>query len=391
MRIAMIGQKGMPAKYGGVERHVHELSVRLVELGHDVTVYSRPWYTDKTITEFEGVNIQSINSIHTKHLDAITHTLVSTIHAICQNYDIIHYHGVGPALLSWIPRIFSPKTKVISTFHCIDRYHQKWNWFARLILRIGERATCTFAHKTITVSKSLKQYCFNEFNVETKYIPNGVSKQTKPEGNKILNDFGLEKEKYLLMVSRLVPHKGAHLLVEAFSNLKINHKEDSVIRDLKLVIVGGSAYTDDYVHNLHKQAGVCNDIIFTDYQSGENLRQFFGNCFSLVHPSMNEGLPITVLEAMSYSKPVLVSDIPEHLELIQDIRAIIFNKNDVQSIESKIYEFLHLPEEEREKIGRRNLKNVEKNYSWEIVVPQIDAVYNIVQPNKVLEYVRTVV
>ncbi len=390
MKVAMIGQKGMPAKYGGVERHVHELSIRLVEFGHDVTVYSRPWYTDKDITNFENVSIKSVPSIHTKNLDAISHTFISTIHAIFQNYDIIHYHGVGPSLLSWIPRIFAPKTKVISTFHCIDRYHQKWSWFARLMLRAGERASCGFAHKTITVSQSLKQYCLNEYNVETKYIPNGVVKQSKPEGNKILNDFGLEKEKYLLMVSRLVPHKGAHLLVEAFTNLKRKHRQDAAIQNLKLAIVGGSAYTDDYIRDLHRQASICNDIVFTDYQSGESLRQLFGNCLSLIHPSMNEGLPITVLEAMSYGKPALVSNIPEHLEMIHDSRTI-FNENDVQAIEDSIYEFINLSEDERSAIGKSNLKNMEKNYSWEIIVPQIDALYKVINPNKVMKHARKVV
>jgi len=158
MKIAMIGQKGIPAKYGGIEQHVQELSLRLVQAGQKVTVYSRKWYTEEGNHDFHGINVEITPNIHTNHLDAISHTFASTLDAIIQKYDIIHYHGVGPALLSWIPRVFAPNIKVVTTFHCIDRQHQKWGFFAKLMLRIGERAACKFAHETITVSRSLPNY-----------------------------------------------------------------------------------------------------------------------------------------------------------------------------------------------------------------------------------------
>ena len=138
MRIAMIGQKGIPAIYGGVEQHVQDLSMRLVKLGHEVTVYSRGWYTGKSNTQINGVQTKNIFSIHTKHLDTISHTFLCTINAIWNKFDVIHYHGVGPALLSWLPRILSTKTKVIVTFHSIDRYHQKWGPIAKFFLRLGK-------------------------------------------------------------------------------------------------------------------------------------------------------------------------------------------------------------------------------------------------------------
>ena len=125
MKIAMIGQKGIPVRYGGIERHVQELSLKLNKLGHSVFVYTRPYYTNKNLKEFKGVNLISLPSIHTKHLDAISHTFLATLDALRKDYDIIHYHGVGPSLLSWIPRIFKPRVKVVVTFHCIDRRHKK--------------------------------------------------------------------------------------------------------------------------------------------------------------------------------------------------------------------------------------------------------------------------
>ena len=247
MRIAMIGQKGMPASHGGVERHVHDLSVELAKTGHSVTVYSRSWYSqlsaDATV---EGVLVKHLPTLKTKHLDTISHALFASFHALFQGYDVVHYHGVGPSLVSWIPRLFS-KSKVVTTFHSIDRYHQKWGAFARLVLRLGEKAAVWFAHDTITVSRSLEMYCLNEFDQETVHIPNGVKKSNPTKDSTVLKKFGLKPNQYILMVSRLVPHKGAHLLVEAFTALKNANETNPAFTNLKLVIVGGSVYTNKYI------------------------------------------------------------------------------------------------------------------------------------------------
>lgn len=369
----MIGQKGIPAIYGGVERHVHDLAIHLAK-NHEVYVYSRKWYSNSQDQKFEGVNIIHTPTIHTKHLDAIINTFTSTIHALFQKYDIIHYHGVGPSLLSWIPRVFAPKTKVVTTFHSIDRYHQKWNFFAKLILRLGEKTACTFAHKTIAVSESIKQYCLNEFNKNVTYIPNGVNEKTTEIFENKLNQFHLQKNNYLVMVSRLVPHKGAHILIEAFQKLKSENKDNENIQKLKLAIVGGSAYTDTYIKKLHLQASNVNDIVFTDFQSGKTLEELYANSLALIHPSLNEGLPITVLQAMSYEMPTLVSTISEHLELIKNPK-MLFKENDAEALKKCLYEFLNLSEEERNKMGQENKQTIHKNYSWDVIVPQIEALY----------------
>src|SRR3989339_1395132 len=245
MRIAMIGQKGIPALYGGIERHVEDLSRELARQGHDILVYARSWYTPQAITNYRGVKIIHTPSWHTKHLDAITHTFFSTLHAIRQKPDIIHYHGVGPSLLSWLPRILSPRTKVIATFHCIDRYHQKWGWLARTILRLGEKTACLFPHQTISVSKTIEKYCQNEFNQFTVHIPNGVEKNDRPVGSSLLYQWNLEPNKYLLAVTRLVKHKGMHYLIDAWQIARQQHPE--LLSDHKLVIAGDSAFTDNYV------------------------------------------------------------------------------------------------------------------------------------------------
>lgn len=375
MKIAMIGQKGMPAKHGGVEQHVHGLATGLVKAGHAVTVYSRSWYTGETgDTKHDGVDVKHVGSIRTKHLDTISHTLLATLNAIRNKYDVIHYHGIGPSLLSWIPRVFSPHSKVVTTFHSIDRYHEKWNWFAKTCLRFSERTACAFAHETISVSRSLQQYCLNEFQTHTAYIPNAVSTADTITTQSHLASFGLAPQTYLVMVSRLVKHKGAHLLIKAFAHLKEKYKHDEKIKNLKLAIVGGSVYTDTYVRELHKSAGACNDIVFTDFQTGEALEELYKNAKVLVHPSLNEGLPVTVLQAMSYNVPVLVSDIPEHLEIIKDVR-VLFNENNIEAIEKAIMQFLSMPKETVEEITTLHRQMIERNYSWDGVVPQVIELY----------------
>lgn len=376
MKIAMIGQKGIPALYGGIERHVEELSAELVKQGHEVFVYARKWYTPKTSLVHRGIKLLHTPTIKTKHLDAIVHTFTSSLHAIFKSKpDVIHYHGVGPSLLAFLPRLLSPKTKVISTFHCIDRYHQKWGAIARLALWLGEKATCAFPHQTISVSKTIQNYCLNEYRKNTIYNPNGVNLEENP-GAEHLDKWGLQKGKYLLMVSRLVKHKGAHYLIDAWQRARKDASE--TMADLKLVIVGGSAFTDDYVKLLRHMAGRDNSIIFTEWQSGQALNSLYANALMLVHPSENEGLPITVLQAMSFGRPVLVSDIPEHQEVITDCRFWSANAS-VFALAKKIIELIQKPEL-LEKVGKQNLETVKTNFDWKDIAERAIEIYD--QANK---------
>lgn len=370
MKILMIGQKGIPTRYGGIERHVEELSLELTRLGHEVFVYSRAWYAPKNVKEYHGIKIIHTPSVHTKHLDAITHTLTSTLHALFQKPDVIHYHGVGPALLSWIPRLFLPKTKIIATFHCIDRYHQKWNAFARLTLRMGEWFTCHIPHATIAVSESLRNYCLNEHLCHTRYIPNGA-RVINEKLDELLSKFDLKPKKYLLMASRLVRHKGAHYLVAAWKNAK--QLEPQLLADYKLAIAGGSAFTDNYVKELRALADISDNIIFTGWVDGKNLDALFANAKLLVHPSENEGLPLTVLTAMAASVPVLASDIAEHRELIKD-KNFLFANADVDELTQKIITLLRAPDQ----LNIEGIKNAEiarTKYDWAKIARQTENIY----------------
>jgi glycosyltransferase involved in cell wall biosynthesis len=376
MRIAMVGQKGIPARYGGIERHVEELSVRLGEAGHEVLVYTREWFASPQTKDMKGVQAIITPTIRTKHLDAIVHTFTSTLHSIRAGADIIHYHGVGPSLLSWLPRLLAPRIKVVATFHCVDRYHQKWNSFAQLMLGLGERFACLFPHRTIAVSKILRAYCNDRFGRATVYVPNGIE---RPGGQglgdeKTLAKFGLDQDGYIVMVSRLVRHKGAHHLIEAYQELERQGRTQGK----KCVIVGGSAFTDDYVDELLKQSEGDRNIVFTGYQSGRDLDALFANAYLVVHPSESEGLPIAVLEAMSYGKTVLASDIPENLEVTRD-HGVNFRNRDVRDLREKLDFLLQSPSFVTRQ-GEAAQEFVLRNYRWDDIAHAVDGVYRSLMP-----------
>lgn len=376
MNIAMIGQKGMPAIHGGVERHVHELSVRLVERGHKVTAYSRAWYTGGKDEPIDGVTITHVPTIHTKHLDTITYTFMATLHAMRKKYDVIHYHGVGPALLSFLPRLFTPQIRVVTTFHSIDRKHEKWGLLARTALKLGERAACTFAHQTIAVSRTIQQYVRDAYSRDVHYVPNGVPMYDRSEKREALKKWNLTTGQYIIMVSRLIPHKGAHYLIAAYQKLQETNPE--LMKDKKLVIVGDGYYTDEYVSYLKQMSEGNKDIIFTGFQHGESLAELFSHAALMVHPSNNEGLPITVLEGMSYGLPILVSDIPEHRELIHQSK-YNFVRSDVGSLKRKLEARLQESEESRTIVGEANRAVIAKEFAWEHIVKDIEKVYSSTQ------------
>ncbi len=381
MRIAMIGQKTVPfigGKGGGVERHVEELAHRLVKKGHEVTAYSRSYLIDKKITDYKGVKLLYTPSVPTKNLDTITHVLTSTIHALFQKYDIIHYHGVGPSTLSWLPRIFNPRVKVIVTFHSIDRFHKKWGAFARWYLGFGEWTAVKFPHKTIAVSRSIQQYCEQRFKKTPVYIPNGTNlNKTIEAHDNLIRRWGIQKDSYILAVARLIRHKGVHYLIEAYRELEKRHGTNpdnwpgGKVR--KLVIAGAPSYTDDYLDYLKILAAASPNIEFVGFQQGETLAQLFANAYLYVHPSEAEGLAITILEAMSYGTCVLVSNIPENLESV-DHAGFTFKSKNVHDLYEMLVYLLDYPESVK-KHGDEGFDFIKQNFNWDDIVDDIEKIY----------------
>lgn len=372
MKIAMIGQKGIPAIFGGIERHVEELSEQMVQRGHEVTVYTRHYYTNPKRRNFHGVNLVSLPSLQTKHLDTISHVFLATLHALCHDFDIIHYHGVGPSLLSFLPRIFRPGVRVVTTFHCIDRRHKKWGWFARLMLRLGEWAAVSFPHRAIANSRTIQDYCRQVYRKSMIYIPYGISGQylKRLAAREIKKKYGLKAGQYILAVSRLIPHKGIHYLIQAYKRLPTKKK---------LVVVGGGFYTDAYVRQLKELAAGDPRIIFTGSQTGRLLAELFSNPYLFVHPSEAEGLPIALMEAAGYGNCVLVSDIPENMEVLQAGNEVIgyaFKNKNIKDLQHKLAGLLRRPTETK-KIGRLARKTILKQFNWQSTCRQTEKLYSL--------------
>lgn len=363
MKIAFIGQKGIPAKQGGVETHVENLAITLRDRGHDVFVYARKSYAGSQSRMLSGMTRIVLPAIQTKNLEAISHTFLASLDVLRRDFDVVHYHGVGPALLSFIPRIFKRNTKVIATFHCRDQFHKKWGIMARTMLKLGEWAINTFPHETITVSQILKKHSKKEFNRETTYIPNGCA-INPTQNDSTLAEFGLKRSGYILAVTRLVRHKGIHYLIDAYNKLDT---------DLKLVITGDTSYTDDYIAEIKEQAKDNPNIIFTGVQSGDALGQLFINAQLFVHPSEAEGLPINVLEALRYGLPTIVSNIPENIEASGGY-VYLFKNKDAQDLHKKM-ELVLSRIDLAQNVASLGQRYVKEKYDWNAITQAIEKVY----------------
>lgn len=341
MRIIMIGQKGLPAHSGGVERHVDDLATRLVSEGHEVIAYCRASYMS-SVTQggasslYRGVRLVRVPTIPTKHLETVVQTFFASIHALFAHADIIHYHGIGPSLFAWIPRLFSPQSRVIATFHCQDYYHQKWGLFSRLAFRMGEIVACTMTHYTIAVSKTIQEYVKKTYGRNAHYLPNAVPVVQRVAPN-LIRAYGLEKGNYLLLVSRLVRHKNIHVVIKAYQSLAAR----GVIMP-KLAVVGSSCHTDEYESEIKTLAQNNPNILFLGERDIDFIAELYSNAHLFIHPSSSEGLSYALLEAMSYGCRVLVSDIVENREVLHAV-GTTFTNNDINDFSAKLSSILQTP------------------------------------------------
>lgn len=304
----MIGQRGVPAAYGGVERHVEELGSRLVSLGHEVTVFVRPNYVDVRAPAHRGMQLRYTRTLPTKHLEAIVHSTTSTIAALWSSYDIIHYHAVGPGIPAVLPRALT-RSKVVQTIHGLDGDRDKWSGMAKRILKAGEWLSAKVPDATIVVSNNLAEHYRERYGRRTWHIPNGVCPPpSSAELGKVGTRLGVQSRRYVLFVGRVVPEKAPDQLMAAFRRLPY--------RDLRLVIAGGSSFTDDYFERVQALAAEDDRIRLAGYVYGTDLAELYANAAAFVLPSTLEGLPLTLLEAASFGTPVVASDIAPHLEVI---------------------------------------------------------------------------
>ncbi len=380
MKIAFIGQKGIPAIAGGVEKHVEKLSTRLAAQGHEVTVYVRSHYTSASLEEFEGVKLVHVPSINTKHLDAITHTLAATLHALFSPYDIIHYQSIGPSILSVIPRLFKPKARTVATFHSRDYTHKKWGFFARTFLHIAEYITCTVPERTIVSSETLIDYAKEVYGRTVTFIPSGAEVAFEKD-TRALAEFGLRSKRYLLAVHRLVPHKGTHYLIKAFKELEDTNR---IPNNFKLVIVGSQANTEEYEAFLKHLAEGRSNILLVGEQTGKALETLYSHAYLYVQPSEQEGLSLALLEAMGHGLLPVVSDIEAHKEAVANTGAF-FPVKDVDGLKKELAYFINRSDEV-EALGKAAQERVREHYSWDAIAKKTLEVYQDVLSQNLKEH-----
>jgi len=364
MKIAFIGQKGIPTKTGGVERYTENLALNMVRQGHEVFVYAHSSYNTENLKEWQGVKIITTPSIASKNLDSITSTFFACLDLIRRKYDIIHFQSIGPASLLWLAKIFSPRTKIVFTFHCQDYYHKKWGRFAKFYLKFGEMVGNKLADEVLTVSESLAVYAREKYHNQAICIPSSAQISDLVPANEI-KQWGLAKDNYIVSIGRLIGHKGIHYLIKAYQELKT---------DKKLVIVGEGSYTDDYVKELHDLAGDNKNIIFTGNQSGEILKELFSNAIIFVQPSESEGLSFALIEAMSYARPCLVSDIDSNREALAST-GVFFKDRDYQDLRDKLQNLLDEPDQ-LASIGAAELARVKTEYDAVKITNKVLDLYN---------------
>lgn len=370
MKIAFIGQKGIPATSGGVEYHVDRLSQELALLGHDVTVYVRTWYTPQMLKSFEGVRLVHLPTLRTKHLDAAVHSFLATWHAVWSGAEIIHYQAIGPAAFCVIPRLFGKK--VVATIHRRDWEAKKWGRFARGLLRLAHAIASSVPHRTIVVSVSLRAPDKGRSRRDFVVIPNGTEKPRPRPWAPIPGLPSLPPKNYLLYLGRLVPEKRVEWLIRAILNLE---PAPGLSAGPFLVIAGGSSATDEYVGRLKRLGGRDPRIIFAGPVWGEAKEVLLNHALLFVLPSALEGYPIALLEAQSYGICCLASDIPPHREIIRDgENGVLFRRDDPADLEAQLRDLVSRPAR-MEEIGSRARRDSGRRKSWAEVTAQTLAVY----------------
>jgi starch synthase len=364
MKIIVLGTRGIPDIQGGVETHCQKLYPRLVKLGCDVTLITRkPYVKDLKNEKYQGVKLKHIFAPRKKSFEAIIHTFLGILYARSKSPDILHIHAIGPSLL--VPFAKFLGLKVVVTNHGPDYDRQKWGNLAKKILRLGEKFGSIYANKVIVISNVIKQIQENKYNrKDCELIYNGVNLPIKSNRTDYIELLNLKPNKYCIAVGRFVEEKGFHDLIQAYKKIDTN---------IKLVLVGDADHEDEYSLFLKKLAKE-NNIVLTGFIKGEKLNQIFSHTKLFIMPSYHEGLPIALLEAMSYNLNVLVSDIPANVEVQLD-ESDYFKVGDIDDLSNKLSIKLS-------KDINRNFSNlIEKKYNWNLIAKHTKEVYKEILKN----------
>ena len=369
MKIAMIGHKRIPSREGGVEIVVEELSTRLVKKGHQVEVFNRKGKNVqdknadknvKKIKNYQGAKIITIPTINKKGVDAFLYSFFASFRALFGHYDILHYHAEGSCAMLWIPHLFHKK--IVVTIHGLDWQRSKWGGFATKYIKYGEKCAVKYADEIVVLSKGIQKYFMDTYGRETVLIPNGVEKPKIKEAEIIKSKYRLERNSYILFLARIVPEKGLDYLIDAYNQIET---------DKKLVIAGGASHTNEYLDHIKEKTKSNSNIIMTGFVQGAELDELYSNCYLYCLPSDIEGMPISLLEAMSYGCNCLTSDIEENTQVTGNY-AVSFKKSNVEDLKAKLKKCLN---------GEYRRNSVEisdfilNKYNWKDVVEKTEELY----------------
>ena len=365
----MIGHKYIPSRDGGVEVVVSNLAPHLAKLGYDVTCYNRTNRQFRKLRkegelqrEYRGVHLVWTPTLDRRGLAAMTSSVMATVMASFRPFDLIHFHTEGPCVLCWLPGLLGKK--VVVTIHGLDHQRQKWGKFASAYIMLGEKAAVRHADSIIVLSEGVRTYFREKYGRETVLIPNGIDPAEIRPACEITKQFGLAPREYILFLGRLVPEKGIHYLIEAYRK---------VSTDKKLVIVGGTSDTDDYVKRLHEMAGDDPSVIFTGFQQGLVLEELYSNAYLYVLPSDLEGMPLTLLEAMNYGCCCVTSDIAECADVMEGC-GITFPRGNTEALRAALQDLCDHPEKaEARRLESR--KTVSSKYTWQEITAQTHELY----------------
>lgn len=364
LKIAVTGTRGFPDIQGGVENHCEHLYTQLAKKGNEIIVYTREPYVRYTQSEYKRVSLVPLKCPRQKYLETVIHTFKSIIAARKLNVDVLHIHSIGASFFTLLARLFG--MKVVVTHHGPDYKREKWNTFAKIVLRVCEIIGMTFANEVIVITKEISDHVKKKFNRDSTIIPNGVMLPSLENTGrkKVLEIYGLQEGKYFIIVGRFVPEKAFDVLINAFNKADLKY--------WKLVIVGEADHRDGYSALVEKNASQNKNIILTGLLSGEPLHQLYKYAGHFVIPSFYEGLPIVLLEAMSYGLSCIASDIPGNRDVFLD-KDRYFIAGNINALKEKLEYVIGKTWSEEDK--RKQIDFINQNYNWEKIADSTFKVY----------------
>ena len=359
MRIAIIGTRGIPANYGGFETFAEELSARLAERGHDVTVYGRSHYIDRSIKTHRGVKVRVLPGITHKYLDTPFNTLLASLDVMFRHYDVLLYCNSANAFCTLFPRLTGKR--IILNVDGLEWKRAKWNPFGQAVYKVSEFLSTIIPQVIVTDAVSVQEYYQQKFGCPSFYIPYG-STVSQVESQEALQKFNVKRRQYILYVSRLEPENNAHVVIKAFEKVKT---------DMNLVIVGDAPYSGAYIKEIKSTKDP--RIIFTGYVFGSGYHEFQSNAYAYVQATEVGGTHPALVEAMGHGNCVIANDVPEHREVVADT-GVYFSTKAIDTLSAQMQTLLQNPNAV-EMYRQRARERVRTHYSWDAVTTAYESLF----------------